>query len=292
MLVILCHVVNHYVRYFTPLGGIGVAIFLVLSGYGLNASYKKNGLSDYWKKRFVSVFIPYIIIEICTIPLREWNGVHSFILDLFLIKPQHPLGWYMNYLLLWYITFWAVRKYIKKIDQSVLLFVISCIYAVLFFFISAIRFEQSFSFFMGLSLALFIPKKIDKRKLWIYVFGLFSIAVTCLLMKQIPLIRVSEYSSYLLEILDLLIKFSSVYAIMIFACCLSNKVNKSLLCIGGLSYELYLVHGYALNIWQTDLSGFAVIALFTIITIAGTFLFQYVNSRIIKEQIGKWVLTK
>ena len=43
IIIILQHVSGRLgIRYFTPLGGIGVAIFLILSGYGLNESYKKK----------------------------------------------------------------------------------------------------------------------------------------------------------------------------------------------------------------------------------------------------------
>lgn len=42
----------------TPLGGTGVAIFLVLSGFGLNESFKKKGLDYYWRNRTIRVFIP------------------------------------------------------------------------------------------------------------------------------------------------------------------------------------------------------------------------------------------
>mgnify|MGYP004627064423 CR=1 FL=1 len=43
IIIILQHVSGGFgIRYFTPLGGIGVAIFLILSGYGLNESYKKK----------------------------------------------------------------------------------------------------------------------------------------------------------------------------------------------------------------------------------------------------------
>ena len=67
LLVILCHMVGTFfdgrIVYFTPLGGIGVAIFLMLSAYGLNESYKKHGLSNWWKKRLMAVWVPYFIIE-------------------------------------------------------------------------------------------------------------------------------------------------------------------------------------------------------------------------------------
>lgn len=43
IIIILQHVAGSFgLRYFTPLGGIGVAMFLILSGYGLNESYKKK----------------------------------------------------------------------------------------------------------------------------------------------------------------------------------------------------------------------------------------------------------
>lgn len=45
-MVLICHFVGRYchgIRLFTPLGGIGVAIFLLLSGYGLNLTWGRNG---------------------------------------------------------------------------------------------------------------------------------------------------------------------------------------------------------------------------------------------------------
>ena len=53
----------------TPLGGIGVAIFLICSGYGLNESYVQNRnikskhLKQYWLKKIWKVFLPYAGVE-------------------------------------------------------------------------------------------------------------------------------------------------------------------------------------------------------------------------------------
>ena len=48
--VILCHFMGTFgsgnVTLFTPLGGIGVAIFLILSGFGLNESWNKLENND------------------------------------------------------------------------------------------------------------------------------------------------------------------------------------------------------------------------------------------------------
>lgn len=45
LIIMFQHVAGKYgVRYLTPLGGTGVAIFLISSGYGLNESYKRRGI--------------------------------------------------------------------------------------------------------------------------------------------------------------------------------------------------------------------------------------------------------
>lgn len=44
--VVLCHYMGTFgqgITVFTPLGGIGVAIFLILSAYGLNESWNQGG---------------------------------------------------------------------------------------------------------------------------------------------------------------------------------------------------------------------------------------------------------
>lgn len=43
MLVVVCHCMGQFTRIFTPFGGIGVALFLILSGYGLNESFRRGG---------------------------------------------------------------------------------------------------------------------------------------------------------------------------------------------------------------------------------------------------------
>lgn len=45
LIIIFQHVAGGFgLRYFTPFGGIGVAMFLILSGYGLNESFKHKGI--------------------------------------------------------------------------------------------------------------------------------------------------------------------------------------------------------------------------------------------------------
>jgi hypothetical protein len=52
--VVFCHYMGKFgdgITFFTPLGGIGVAIFLVLSGYGLSESWNRGGVSRLVEKK-------------------------------------------------------------------------------------------------------------------------------------------------------------------------------------------------------------------------------------------------
>lgn len=64
LLVVLCHIGNRFTRATTPLGGIGVALFLILSAYGVEKSFIKSGLKGFWRKRLITVYVPYWIVEL------------------------------------------------------------------------------------------------------------------------------------------------------------------------------------------------------------------------------------
>ena len=46
-------------------GGMFVAVFLILSGYGINESFHKHGLKDYWHKRLTKVVVPTLVFASC-----------------------------------------------------------------------------------------------------------------------------------------------------------------------------------------------------------------------------------
>lgn len=285
-IVILCHVGNHYTRAFTPLGGIGVALFLALSGYGLECSYEAHGLTDFWKKRLISVFLPYLIVEAVTIPLRDDFHLGEFTLDITLLNPQHPLGWYMNYLLLWYVTFWIIKK-IPVTEKKVLFIVATLCYAVFFFFTNSLRFEQSFAFVAGIYLYRFISTEHNSAKRFGKIWGGIAICMITLAAKQLPMIRQSVYSSYELELLDLVLKTVAAWVIIEF-CVNYYRSGRKLIFyyIGIVSYELYLVHGYALGLWNTALSNTVIVGLFMAITVIGTILLYLLDIRLKKIFAG------
>lgn len=88
--------------------GVGVSIFLILSGYGVAKSYEHTGLKGFWRKRALRVFLPYILAEsLAFLIQRRWVGLSALLLDFSLLRPLHPFGWYLRFLLVCYIIFFC-----------------------------------------------------------------------------------------------------------------------------------------------------------------------------------------
>ena len=146
--VLIAHIGNYSGKtWFTPLGGIGVAIFLFCSGYGLMSSYSKKGVKSFWKNKLVYIYIPFAITEIVAAIVLKYS-ITEIILDLLFVKCMNPLGWYMQYLIACYFTFWLGAKYIhNKYIQKI----VWCVIAVGSFWVfDNLRAEQAISFLSGI----------------------------------------------------------------------------------------------------------------------------------------------
>ncbi len=64
------------------IAGIGVALFLICSGYGLEVSYHKNGLKHFWKKRFLKVCIPFWVVELMATIIKQNFVFSDFVLNI------------------------------------------------------------------------------------------------------------------------------------------------------------------------------------------------------------------
>ena len=112
-LVVMCHFMGNFgngVVLFTPLGGIGVSIFIFLSAYGLNESWAVNAERCWWRKRIIAVFIPYAIVQIFLFWSQHEFSAVGFLKDVLFIKPQYTYGWYLSYLFVWYILFYGIMR--------------------------------------------------------------------------------------------------------------------------------------------------------------------------------------
>ncbi len=273
ILVILSHFIGggFACRFFTPLGGIGVAIFLFLSGFGLEESYKYNGLKRFWPKRLFRILIPYLL----------W-AIMWFIVSL-LFKYQAsllPRYWYLEYLVLWYVLFWLSKCMPKRYGYWFLITVA----VVLFLVMHNTQTEQTFSFVLGMIVS---DRKeqlseVGKVKWVVFAFLMFCLGVSCLALKQIPIIRYHGEESYVMKMVQLGIKLPLGLAITIATILLYREgiIFKALTSVGIVSLELYLVQMQFYTHIQGDWINFVL------------FIVVVVSLSIVLHKVSKWLLDK
>lgn len=232
IIIIIQHVSGGFeIRYLTPLGGIGVAMFLILSGYGLNESYKKKKSGGYWKKKVVRVLIPYLIVSMVVIGLQI---LCSF-------KIEIPYYWYLDFILFWYLVFYLIisipgmyaKRYWILSVTSIMVF-IACTMAG-----SGLRAEQALSFLIGI----WISDNYESAREVLTNKGiLFTLVITggvLLMTKQIPIIRI-QGDTVLWQGIQLGMKVSFAMALIGFIYCFRRIFNSGFIAlVSKISYELY-----------------------------------------------------
>lgn len=233
-------------------GAWGVSLFLILSGFGLTLSYYKNGLDGYLKKRVSKVLIPYTILTFIWILLdfilfKKTYGVVKSVLCILGLGFKSPVDssmWYITYLLIWYIVFYVIFKFVKKPNIRVLgMIIISVIcYISIIIVLPNTRVIRNYSlcFPVGVILAEFLEKikNIDKK-----YYIIFSIINFLLFYMFFIVIKFSKYQVNLISVtcfgLGFIFLMSYIYSFKI-----SNI--KLLDFVGKISYEMYLLEGVLL----------------------------------------------
>lgn len=275
LMVITHHVSNSLgSNLFTPFGGIGVAIFLIISGYGLNESYKAKGLIGFWKNKILRVALPCWLVDV-VFACISWQSfdIIDFIQCVFCIKQD----WYVRYLFYWYILFYVSTKYFRRYR----LMFFSATSFLMLFSLPDIEAEQSVSFLIGFILSEYkenLSLKDNHYKITSgnKIFILLIIGILFLALKQIPLIREYEGTS-LFVIIQLIMKITLALFVVLYYSIVVKIGYTSLfvrLC-GLMSYELYLIHCKFLSLIKESPSYFSIVEFYTI-----TFVLSYILYKI------------
>ena len=142
-------------------GGVFVALFLILSGYGLEESFQQNGLDGFWQKRINKVLLPtafFICAYNYLFPYLSSDGdlsvgasMHKCLDELLYIKPTF---WFIFFIAKCYVVYWLGSRFLK--GRLRLLFFVVC--ALVCLNIQApcghLEAEQSFSFLAGVLLSM------------------------------------------------------------------------------------------------------------------------------------------
>ena len=147
---------------FNMWGGLFVAVFLILSGYGLEESFRKNGFDGYWRKRFEKVVLPFVFF-VCAynylfpyLSLSDRFSVGEAMhkcLDELLYRS--PMFWFIFFILKCYAVYWIGTRFMG--ERLRWLFFIVCALVCLNIDAPCGHFEaeQSFSFLAGVLLSVY-----------------------------------------------------------------------------------------------------------------------------------------
>lgn len=223
---------------FTPLASAGVSLFLILSGYGLSESFKKNGLSNYWQKKIVRVLLPYVIVITVLMTVYDSYNPLKYILEITGISTSY---WYIGYQMKWYLIFFITMLLLPK--YRIWIFTIAS--AVMFYSLNSLEIEQSLAFIIGILLSDkkdYLSKKSNREIICISLIT-FCIATICLGLKQIPSIR-EQIGGYNFSFIQMMQNMFYAVFIISFVMLLPHRLRKSpfLIFCGIVSYEVYLVH--------------------------------------------------
>lgn len=285
LLVFISHAGNDGFRlkFLIPLGAIAVAVFFVLSGYGLMESYYKNGIAGFWNKRFLRVLLPYL----------TWIGFYSALM-LLLEKDLSIDGlryWFVEYILIWYVVFFFAIKYAFKYRWFVFLLVAT----LLFFYMPNVQAQQSLSFIVGIA----ISEKKDsissfrKEKLfaigWLNIFvamiafgikhwiTIRNVGVPTAELNDFLVINHVEENDYWMKFLQLIPKVPFALFLIILLKFLHVERSNLIHVIGLASYEMYLVHSPFRDVINGNIGN---LLLLIIIVCAFTFLLYQLDKKI------------
>ena len=259
-------------RPFTPLGAIGVALFLLCSGFGIEKSFQKIGRKDYWKKRIINVWLPYALIELLCVWHHPEVGIIGIIQDLLLIQPCHPFGWYMQSLFIWYILYYLTTFVSKKLQVAA--FLLACILMICFW--TPLRAQNSLSFLIGILFARNEAKFLSFAN-WKSLIVATILSGGVFLVRE-RVLRIEGFQDTVGWNVFSLVYYMTLatffYIILIMVCKPANeKMLRGFYMIGLISYEVYLVHGYTYAYLKT--SDLLPMVVFFVATFVLSHLYQY-----------------
>lgn len=252
---------------------IGVWLFLFCSGYGCWLSMKKNGIKGFWRKRIIKVFMPFWVCELIGLILTRKFCFESFILDMSFVKPATAYGWFMGFIMVYYIAFWILgflKKRTNVSDNGILNIMIGFSIVVFIYYSTAdvnplfpaLKARQSFAFTLGMIVA---KEKNRMMESFLYVkdgtivrkglmcFGLLFMGGGMKVLTKILEPRVPYLLSNITALVAVTISSIAVILLTVFFDGLFSK--KYFYVMGEISFAIYMVHAFTLEILDGKIGG-------------------------------------
>ena len=237
-------------------------VFFFCSGFGLYYSYLRNPLpwTDFIKKRFVKVYLPYIlVIFVCALVPYTYADddrlaallSHVFLYKMFVPKYIQSFGpyWFMSSIFQYYLLFYAIIKLKDKVNNNkrflLIWIVISLVWSILAWCFPLIRekldwvfdtciFLHGWVFAWGLLTAELLHQK---KVVFVTVKNL--LLTTCISMVVTLIATYGTDIQYLKEIPRGV--FLMCFATIAWAIC-GEAIQRFIVWCGSFSFEWYLTH--------------------------------------------------
>ncbi len=183
---------------FNMWGGVFVALFLVLSGYGIEESYRSKGLDGFWENRLRKVVLPTAFF-ICAynfvfsfFPLTgdasSGMSMHRCLDELLYVRPTF---WFVFFILKCYAVYWVGTRFMNERFRLLFFFVCAIVNLNLTAPCGHLEAEQSFSFLAGVLISRNKQRLLslsDRAVKW-STFVLLLVGAALLLLKSVPLLH-------------------------------------------------------------------------------------------------------
>lgn len=266
-LAIICVVIGHFwvhVVSQTPhilFGGDAVALFLLLSGFGLTVTSKGQveNILRFIRKRGRKVLIPYWISTVFILTLDYFLLERTYSWQNYLVtfagvninpivRNIDYVRWYITFQLFWYVIFALIFRYTKGLVAIFLFLIVPSFLFVFDYYVTRLGWYQVFAFPSGVLLGYFYDsvERFFNRFVRLFTWGSVILFCCVLVFKT--------YNQQLVEPYIPSIVFKALKESVSLVLCLTvicfcaiwgkkGKVSVFLSFCGGISYELFLLHG-------------------------------------------------
>ncbi len=262
------------------IAGIGVSLFLICSGYGLEMSAMKNDLKEFWKKRIINTIFPFYLVSFIGLWIVGSASV-SDVVDVLTFRTQ----WFMNYIIICYLIYFLITFFIQENVKRIKFLAVS--FAIWFvidsvYFVSPeapfLKARQMFTFWSGVIIA---NKKKEVEQLFSKTSFMITqgiIGVLFLGLTNLQIVKILPI--FITNMLSLL----TTAPLAFFAISLTVQYKKTfsntvLIFVGSISYELFLVHNYSSVMIECKL---LILIIFSLVTVFLSWLFNVLYMKIKK----------
>lgn len=243
----------------------GVDAFMLLSGLGLYYSFSRNAnVGTFWKKRYTKILPPYIIVVVlyATVSVGLWKEatllqyVWKYSLVSFFVDGKMAL-WFVAAILVLYAAFPLLYRLLQKYPRVFTIFcaavVLSCIATPYFFregiitLVNGVFVCRIPAFLVGMLIAKTVLDKKDKGISSVYVWLAWIISTVLIvylfLMKPAQVLVFVRLLFLPFVLFGMLLLTQSIRKWKT-----EGILHKSLIFLGGLTLELYLIHERVISI--------------------------------------------